>query len=52
MHILYLICSVECHCRDGFTALDPSSGQVRGATGTTDEHGRKLADGSIHFSAN
>lgn len=23
---------VECHCRDGFIALDPSAGQVRGAT--------------------
>lgn len=23
---------VECHCCDGFIALDPSAGQVRGAT--------------------
>lgn len=32
-HIMYsLFFFVECHCCDGFIALDPSAGQVRGAT--------------------
>lgn len=29
---LFIFFVVECHCRDGFIALDPSAGQVRGAT--------------------
>ena len=42
----------ECHCGDGFIALDPVQRAGRRSHGTTDERGRKLADGSIHFTAN
>lgn len=43
---------LECHWQDGFIALDQCGQPGWRALGTTDEPGRKLADGSIHFTAN